>query len=88
MISSITTAAQSTASTQQMRTSNKPPQPKAQSDTTRADTVQLSSAAQARLAAMTETMETPAQTIREAAGGDRQAQRLFARENAAKGAKG
>jgi len=45
-----------------------------------ADSVQISSAAQA---ALKETLETSAQTAREAAGGDRQAQRLIARESAA-----
>ena len=48
------------------------------------DSVQLSQAAQARLAARKESRETPAQTSKEAAGGDRQAQRLLAREAAAK----
>jgi hypothetical protein len=48
------------------------------------DTVQLSNAAQAALAALQETKETPAQTAREASGGDRQAQRLLAKQAAAK----
>lgn len=46
-----------------------------------ADAVQLSSAA---LAALQETRETPAQTAKEAASGDIQAQRLLAREAAEK----
>ena len=45
-----------------------------------ADTVQISSAAQA---ALKETLETSAQTAKEASNGDRQAQRLIAREVAA-----
>lgn len=45
------------------------------------DTVQLSSAAQAALKELT---ETPAQTTKEANGGDRQAQRLLAKQSAAK----
>jgi hypothetical protein len=48
------------------------------------DTVQLSSAAQAMLAAVQEARETPAQTSHEALGGDRQAQRLLAKQAAAK----
>jgi hypothetical protein len=44
------------------------------------DTVQLSSAAQS---ALQEATETPAQTAKEAAGGDLQAQRLLAQEQAA-----
>ena len=44
------------------------------------DTVHISSAAKA----MQEVMETPAQTAREASGGDMQAQRLLAKEAAAK----
>jgi hypothetical protein len=43
------------------------------------DTVQISSAAQALLK---ESRETPAQTAKEAAGGDHQAQRLLAKEAA------
>lgn len=43
------------------------------------DTVQLSQAAQTRLAALQETRETPAQTAREANQGDLQARMLLAR---------
>jgi hypothetical protein len=50
------------------------------------DSVQLSSAAQTRLAAVQELREAPAQTAQEAGRGDRQAQRLLAKE-AAKQAK-
>jgi hypothetical protein len=45
------------------------------------DTVQISTAAQT---ALKESQETRAQTAKEAAGGDRQAQRLLAKETAAK----
>ena len=45
------------------------------------DTVQLSSAAQA---ALQEALETPAQTAKEAGGGDLQAKRLVAKQAAAK----
>ena len=48
------------------------------------DTVQLSQTAQAALAAMQEAAETPAQTAKEAGQGDGQAQRLLAKETAAK----
>ena len=51
------------------------------------DTVQLSSAAQAALAARKELAETPAQTSQEAIAGDRQAQRLLAKETVDKGRK-
>jgi hypothetical protein len=51
------------------------------SGTIPADTVQISSAAQA---ALKEATETQAQTAREANGGDHQAQRLLAREAAAR----
>jgi hypothetical protein len=43
------------------------------------DTVQISNAARA----LQETIETPAQTAKEASRGDRQAQRLLAKETAA-----
>jgi hypothetical protein len=45
------------------------------------DSVQLSSAAQS---ALRESMETPAQTAKEAGSGDMQAKRLLAKEEAAK----
>jgi hypothetical protein len=45
------------------------------------DTVQISSTAQT---ALQESLETPVQTARAAVSGDRQAQRLLARETAAK----
>jgi len=45
------------------------------------DTVQISNAART---AQQEMLETPAQTAKEASSGDRQAQRLLAREAAAK----
>lgn len=51
---------------------------------TSADSVQLSKAAQAGPSAVQETAESPAQTAKEASNGDLQAQRLQAREAAAK----
>jgi hypothetical protein len=88
MVSSITTAAVAqpvAPATPAASDSKKAPAPKQQSsggaDT---DTVHLSSTAQAQLsaiqAALQEATETPAQTAKEAFGGDRQAQRLLARE--------
>jgi hypothetical protein len=49
------------------------------------DSVQLSKAAQARLAAAQELRETAAQTSKEASTGDRQARRLLAKESAKSG---
>lgn len=84
MVSAISNATQA----QPVAQSNGTPARKAtQSQTPRSsgsDSVQLSQAAQARLAALKESKETPAQTSKEAAGGDQQAQRLLAREAAAR----
>jgi hypothetical protein len=57
-----------------------------QSSTARSggDTVQLSNAAQAALAAAKEARETSAQTAKEASGGDIQARNLLAKEAASK----
>ena len=49
------------------------------------DSFQLSNAALASLAALQETVETPAQTAKEATHGDRQAQRLLTKEAARQG---
>jgi hypothetical protein len=51
-----------------------------QPQTSPADTIQISSAAQT---ALQEVLEAPAQTAKEARSGDHQAQRLLAREAAA-----
>ena len=64
---------------------NKPSQKPTPSQT-RGDSVQLSQAAQARLAARQELSETPDQTATEAGHGDLQAQRLLARESAERAA--
>ena len=58
----------------------KPAEPQSPSNAAK-DTVHISNAAQLLLR---ESLETPAQTAREANGGDRQAQRLLAKEAAAK----
>jgi hypothetical protein len=63
--------------------SGKPAATKPQAVKNVKDTVQLSSTAQAALAAIQEGRETPAQTAKEAGGGDLQAQRLLARQQAA-----
>jgi len=55
--------------------------PAAKSQPNPSDTVQISNAARQ---ALQETIETPAQTSKEAAGGDAQARRLLAREAAHK----
>jgi hypothetical protein len=84
MVSGISKAAQTQPVAQSKGTSTqKPTQPDSQTATS-PDTVQLSKAAQATLAALQEARETPAQTAREAGKGDRQAQRLLAKEAAAK----
>ena len=57
------------------------PEPKSAAIT---DSVQLSKAGQAMLAAVQEAIEMPAQTAQEARGGDLQAQRVLAKEAAAK----
>jgi hypothetical protein len=90
MISAVTSAAhnQATASASLAQPAAKPAAPSqnsvpAQTRSTASpvnDTVQISTAAQA---ALKEALENPAQTTKEALGGDRQAQRLLAREEAA-----
>jgi hypothetical protein len=57
----------------------KPAAPQAPASQAVADTVQISNAARA----LQEAIETPAQTAKEASRGDRQAQKLLAREAAA-----
>jgi hypothetical protein len=59
----------------------RPPAPQPQPHAAPTDTVQLSATAKA----VQETLETSAQTAREAAGGDNQAQRLLAKEAAKSG---
>jgi len=79
MISTISSATPSHAAAQPQAASQ-PAQAKPQPTPT--DTVQISSAKQI----VQESIETPAQTAKEAAGGDLQARRLLAREAAAKAA--
>jgi hypothetical protein len=70
------------ASANQPRPAAKSPTPsQPKSATLATDTVSISSAARA---AQQESLETPAQTAKEAGAGDHQAQRLLAREAAAR----
>jgi len=83
MISAISNAAQTQpASPSTSASSQKPAQAAPQPAAT--DSVQLSATAQAALAARQEAIETPAQTAKEASGGDPQAKRLLAKEAAAR----
>ena len=82
-ISAVSNAAQTQPAAPSTGTSpQKPAQSHPQSAAT--DSVQLSAAAQAAVAAMKEARETPAQTAKEATGGDLQAKRLLAKEAAAR----
>jgi hypothetical protein len=86
MVSAISNATQTQPVAQSMGASTqKPTQSKPQSATS-TDSVRLSQAAQAILAALQEVRETPAQTAQEASLGDLQAKRLLAKEAAAKSA--
>jgi hypothetical protein len=84
MVSAISAAAQTQPVAQPAKPApHKPIQAKPQS-VTATDSVRLSQAAQIMAAALQEATETPAQTAKEAGNGDLQAQRLLAREAAAK----
>jgi hypothetical protein len=76
MISPVSSATHSLPAAQSVTAPQQPAQSKPQPAPT--DTVQISAAAQA----LKEAIENPAQTAREAAGGDLQAKRLLAREAA------
>jgi hypothetical protein len=79
MISSLSSATHAQAAAQpQVTAAKQPVQANPQPAST--DTVQISAAAQA----LREAVENPAQTAKEAAGGDLQAKRLLAREAADK----
>ena len=79
MVSNVSSAAQVQHTVQSKPADTKSAQAKPQSSA--GDTVQISNAAKALLQ---EATETPAQTAKEANGGDRQAQRLLAKEAAEK----
>jgi hypothetical protein len=84
MVGPISSAIQAQPVAQSTGTSPKKPAEAAPKSPAPSDTVQLSQAAQATLAALQEARETPAQTAQEAGSGDLQAQRLLAKEAAAK----
>ena len=84
MVSAISTATQTQPAAQSTGTSTQKPAQSKPQPATSTDSVQLSQAAQALLAALQETRETPAQTAQEASHGDVQAQRLVAKHAAAK----
>lgn len=84
MVSAISNVAQAHPVAQSTGTSSQKPNPSKSQSATKMDSVQLSSAAQSMLAALQEATEAPAQTAKEAGGGDRQAQMLLAKEVAAK----
>ena len=84
MINAVTPAAGTQSAGVAPPAGQKPPEAKPQNVPEVQDTVHLSSTAQAQVsaikAAVQEASETPAQTGKEARAGDRQAQRLLARE--------
>jgi hypothetical protein len=81
MISPVTSATHAQPVVNSAPVKSESTQPKPEPAAT--DTVKISGAA---MAALQEAMETPAQTAKEAGKGDRQAQRLLAKEAAAKAA--
>jgi len=83
MINAVTSAAQSQVVAEPTSVTPKTPAPKPQAAPSNADTFTPSNSAKAALQELT---ETPAQTAQEARGGDAQAQRLLAKEAAAKAA--
>ncbi len=88
MIGPITSVIQTEPTTATQRASSpKSATSKPASSTGQTDTVQLSGAAQALLAALQEATESPAQTAKEAGAGDPQAQKLLAKAAAAHPAK-
>ena len=80
MLNPISSATQPHAAAQAKTAPTPVNQSNSQPSVARTDTVQISAAAKAAQ----ETIETPAQTAREAAGGDTQAKHLLAKEAAAK----
>jgi hypothetical protein len=82
MVSTVKSATQTQPAAQPPAVQQKSTQPKPQR-TTKTDTVHISNAG---LAAVQEATETHAQTVNEASHGDSQAQRLLAKEAAAKAA--
>ena len=84
MISAISNATQTQPVAQPRAAAPRKPTPSEKPSAAPTDTVQLSKAAQARVAALQEARETAAQTAQEAGRGDIQAKRLLAKEATAK----
>lgn len=84
MISAIPNATQTEPVVQPNGTSTQKPTKAEPQSAPGTDSVQLSKTAQVTLAALKEVTETTAQTAQEASHGDLQAQRLLAKEAAAK----
>jgi hypothetical protein len=81
MVNAISSVGQTQPVTQSQATKTQKPAKPAPKPAA-ADSVQLSSAAQARAATLQEVRETSSQTSKEASRGDRQAQRLLTKESA------
>jgi hypothetical protein len=86
MVNAISNATHAQPAAQPPRTSTQKPTQSEPQSANITDSVQLSKAAQAMVAALQETRETSVQTAQEARNGDLQAQRLLAKETAAKSA--
>jgi hypothetical protein len=84
MVQPISNVAQTQPVAEPTKTSTAKPAQPAPKAAISADSVNLSNAAQALAATLKEARETPAQTAKEAQGGDLQARRLLAKEEAAK----
>jgi hypothetical protein len=84
MVNAVSNATQAQPVSQATGTSAKKPAQSEAKPALSTDSVQLSQTAQAMLAARQEAIETPAQTATESSHGDLQAQRLLAKEAAAR----
>ena len=84
MVSAISNVTHAQPAAQPTRTSAQKPTQSAPQSAAITDSVQLSQAAQAMVAALQEATETSFQTAQEARHGDHQAQKLLAKEAAAK----
>ncbi len=84
MVNTISNATKTQPVSPPTGTSTQKQAPSKPQSSTGTDSVQLSHAAQAALAALQEARETPSQTAKEAGHGDLQAQRLLVKEAATK----
>jgi hypothetical protein len=84
MVSGISNVTQAQPVAQPKGTSTQKPAQSESKSAASTDTIKLSTAAQATLAALQEARETSSQTAQEAGKGDLEAQRLLAKEAAAK----